>query len=322
MMSNNSSAHDTPAVSIVIVSWNTRDILDDCLNSIAAQTTLSHQVIVVDNASADGTADMVRENHPDVHLIENTENRGFAAANNQGLAVATGQKLLLINPDTVVLDNAIDVMCGWLDDHPDVGCVGCQVYRNEHTIQRTGFAELTPLNMAIVEFGLQRLASISNLFAQPEYSNWDRTTERDVDVVTGMFMLVPRQVFETVGFLDEDFFVYAEEADWCKRIRNAGWRCVVAPKARILHLDGGAKSTSQIKSRMFVQLQKSKMIYARKHHGSLGAAITRSVFVASSALRGALFGTLSLFGNNKEHSARRRLAAASLRYHLTGTEPE
>lgn len=264
---------------------------------------------------------MVRQNHPDVHLIENKENLGFAAANNQGFKVATGQKILLLNPDTVVLDNAIDVMSGWLDDHPDVGCVGCQVYRDEDTIQRTGFAELSPLNIAIVEFGLQRLAAKSDLCARPEYSNWDRMTEREVDVVTGMFMLVPRQVLETVGPLDDAFFVYAEEADWCKRIRNAGWRCVMAPKARILHLDGGAKSTSQIKSRMHVQLQKSKMIYVRKHHGRWGAAITRLTFVGSAMLRGGVFSLLSLFGDNKEHKARRRLAGASLRYHLTGSEP-
>lgn len=321
MKSLHNPAQGDPAVSIVIVNWNTRDILNECLTSISDQTTLSHEVIVVDNASTDGSADMVRNEHPDVHLIANEANNGFAAANNQGLAVATGQKLLLLNPDTIVMDHAIDVMSIWLDQHPDVGCVGCQVYQDEQTIQRTGFAEPSPLNLAIVEFGLQRLAKVSKRFATPEYSGWDRKTQRDVDVVSGMFMLVPRHVFDKVGPLDDAFFVYSEEADWCKRIRNAGWRCVFAPEARILHLDGGSKSTSQIKSRMFVQMQKSKMIYVRKHHGKGGAFVTRLVFLTSAALRGAIFGVLGLVRNNKEHKARTRLAKASIRYHLTGAEP-
>lgn len=321
MKSLHNPAQGVPAVSIVIVNWNTRDILDDCLKSIADQTTQSHEVIVVDNASSDGSAEMVRTEHPEVKLIANETNNGFAAANNQGLVVASGEKLLLLNPDTIVLDHAIDTMCAWLDDHPDVGCVGCQVYQDENTIQRTSFADPSPMNLAIVEFGLQRWASRFKLFSRPEYRSWDRRSERDVDVVSGMFMLVPRHVFEKVGLLDDAFFVYSEEADWCKRIRNSGWRCVFSPAARILHLDGGSKSTSQIKSRMFVQMQKSKMIYARKHHGKLGAFATRLLFICSSALRGSVFGLLGLISKNNEHKARLRLAAASIRYHLTGVEP-
>ncbi|UWQ16060.1 glycosyltransferase family 2 protein (plasmid) [Aliiroseovarius sp. M344] len=321
MKSLHNPAQDVPAVSIVIVNWNTRDILHDCLASIAAQTTLLHEVIVVDNASSDGSADMVRAQHPDVTLIANKTNKGFAAANNQGLVIARGEKLLLLNPDTIVLDHAIDTMCAWLEDHPDVGCVGCQVYQDEETIQRTSFAEPSPINLAIVEFGLQKWAPRVKRFAVPEYRLWDRRSERDVDVVSGMFMLVPRPVFEKVGLLDEAYFVYSEEADWCRRIRDAGWRCVFAPVARILHLDGGSKSTSQIKSRMFVQMQKSKMIYVQKHHGKLGVLVTRCIFVTSAALRGTVFGLLGVLGRNTEYQARVRLAGASIRYHLTGTEP-
>ena len=309
------------AVSIVIVNWNTRDILRDCLESITSQTTLPHEVIVVDNASTDGSAEMVRQSFPNVRLIANSGNNGFAAANNQGLEIAKGEKLLLLNPDTIVLDGAIDKMCAWLDRHPDVGCVGCQVLEDTDTIQRTCFADPGPLNLALVEFGLHRMAPRHALLGRPEYGNWDRDSERDVDVVSGMFMLVPRHVFETIGFLDEAFFVYSEEADWCRRIRNAGWRCIFAPEARILHLDGGSKSTAQIKSRMYVQMQKSKMIYVRKHYGWLGALCARTVFVSSAMLRGLVFGALSLRSANEQHRARLRLSRVSLRYHLTGREP-
>lgn len=309
------------AVSIVIVNWNTRDILRDCILSIGTQTTLPHEIIVVDNASSDGSVTMVKEEFPDVVLIANDENRGFAAANNQGLKAAIGQKLLLLNPDTIVLDHAIDRMAGWLDDNPDVGCVGCQVLEDETTIQRTCFADPGPLNLALVEFGLQRLSGRYRFLGQPEYSDWDRKSQRDVDVVSGMFMMLPRKVFQTVGLLDEAFFIYSEEADWCRRIRSFGWRCTFVPEARILHLDGGSKSTAQIRSPMHVQMQKSKMIYVRKHYGLIGAFAARSMFVLASLIRGSLFGLSGLIRTSPESRARVRLAGAALRYHMLGREP-
>jgi GT2 family glycosyltransferase len=309
------------AVSIVIVNWNTRDILRNCLDSVANQTTLPHEIIVVDNASIDGSVEMVQQAFPDVRLIANADNRGFAAANNQGLEIASGDKLLLLNPDTIILDGAIDVMCAWLDAHKYVGCVGCQVFEDRDTIQRTSFADPGPLNLALIEFGLYRMAPRHSLLGRPEYGDWDRDNERDVDVVSGMFMLVPRPVFEAVGFLDEAFFVYSEEADWCRRIRDAGWRCVFAPEARILHIEGGSKSTAQIKSRMYVQKQKSKMIYVRKHYGWFGALCARTVFVGSAVLRGSAFGLAGLTRSTPERKARLRLALAAIRFHLFGQEP-
>lgn len=317
MISSSHSTHTECAVSIVIVNWNTRDILRDCLISIARETQQPHEVIVVDNASSDGSADLVRDEFPDVRLIANDANRGFAAANNQGLEIARGDNLLLLNPDTIILNGAIDTMLDWLAQHPDVGCVGCQVLEDEDTIQRTCFADPGPGNLALSEFGLRRLSPQNRFLSHAEYGNWDRRSEREVDVVSGMFMLVPRRVFEAVGLLDEAFFVYSEEADWCRRIRDAGWRCVFAPEAQILHLDGGGKSTVQIRSRMFVQMQKSKMIYLRKHYGLSGALLGRMIFVGSSILRFALSAT----NQRDEAAARRRLARASLRYHLTRQEP-
>ncbi len=310
-----------PDISIIIVNWNTRDLLRGCLASIAAETRAHHEVIVVDNASHDGSARMVREEFPGVVLVANAGNRGFAAANNQGLAVARGRNLLLLNPDTVILDGAIDTMLGWLARHPEVGCVGCQVWEDADTIQQTCFADPGPLNLAIVTFGLLRLARWLPVLGRPWYAGWDRRSEREVDVVSGMFMLVPRAVLERVGPLDEAFFVYAEEADWCRRIREAGWRCVFAPEARILHLDGGSKSTAQIRSRMHVQMQKSHLIYARKHDGWPGYAAVKGMFVVSALLRLGFFGPLRLLRPDETTRARLRLSWAALRYHLAGREP-
>ncbi len=310
-----------PDVSVIIVNWNTRDMLADCIRSVQQQTVARAEVIVIDNCSADGSACMLRELFPEVVLIENRDNRGFAQANNQGLALARGDYLLLLNPDTIILNHAIDTMLDWLGHHPGVGAVGCQVLEAPGVIQRTCFADPGPLNQMIVELGLMRLARLTAWFGRPHYLDWDRRSERAVDVITGMFLLVPRAVVAKVGPLDPGFFVYAEEADWCRRIRSAGYACVYAPVAQIIHLDGGKKSTQQVKSKMFVQLQKSHIYYVRKHSGAFAARLITSVFVVSSALRLMLFGAVSLLRRDPLTLARIRLAKAALAYHLFGREP-
>lgn len=308
-------------ISIIIVSWNTRDILRDCLTSIAKQTHKTHEVIVVDNASTDGTAAMAQSEFPDVKLILNDENKGFAAANNQGLDISTGRHVLLLNPDTIILDNAIDVITEWVDQNPDSGCVGCQVFEDENTIQQTCFADPGLLSIFLVELGLHRLAPHSRLLGWPEYRYWDRKTQRDVDVVSGMFMFVPRSVLEKVGSLDDAFFIYVEEADWCRRIRNAGYRCIFLPIARIVHLEGGSKSTEQIKSKMYVQKQKSKVIYIRKHNGIIGFYVAKTIFCIAMLIRLTLFAPVDLVKNDIRAKAHVRLALASLVFHVLGREP-
>lgn len=310
-----------PDVSVIVVNWNTRDLLRNCLRSIITQTTVPHEIIVVDNASRDGSAEMVRAEFPDITLIANSENGGFAAANNQGLRISRGRTVLLLNPDTLILDGAIDRMLGWLDRHPGVGCVGCQVLEGPGVIQRTCFADPTLLNFVIVEFGLMRLAPWVSFFGRSWYTNWDRRSERQVDVVSGMFMLVPRTVMDQVGLLDEAFFVYGEESDWCRRIRKAGYPCVFTPEAQIVHLDGGSKSTSQIRSRMYVQMQKSHRVYTKKHSSALEYAVIRCLTMLTSALRLGVFSALRLVRSDENAKARVRLARASLAYHFTGKEP-
>lgn len=310
-----------PRVSVIVVNWNTRDMLRDCLASIRQQTESSHEVIVVDNASRDGSQDMVRGEFPAVQLVANTDNKGFAAANNQGIRISAGNYVLLLNPDTIVLDHAIDAMLGWMDQNPDVGCGGCQVFETETTIQQTCFADPNLMNQMIIELGGLRLARHLPALGRPWYLDWDRRSQREVDVVSGMFMLIPRHVLDATGLLDEAFFIYAEEADLCRRIRSAGWKCVFTPIARIIHRDGGSKSTAQIKSRMHVQMQKSHMIYVRKHGGATAAAALRVFLILTSLARLSISKVASLWNGNPETAARARLSLASLRYHLLGKEP-
>lgn len=316
-----SSVDPVPDVSVIIVNWNTRELLRNCLRSVLDQTAAQTEIIVIDNASRDGSAAMVAQDFPDVVLIANTDNRGFAGANNQGLAIARGAHVLLLNPDTIVLDHAIDKMLAWLATRPEVGCVGCQVLEAPGVIQQTSFADPGFWHLTLVEFGALKLARRLPALGFPWYAGWDRTTEKVVDVVSGMFMLVPRRVLEAVGPLDDAFFIYAEEADWCRRIRKAGWTCVFAPVAQIVHLDGGSKSTAQIKSRMFIQLQKSHLIYVRKHSGRIAWAATRAMYVLSAALRRTVFGLKSLVRRDETTLARIRLSQAALAYHLLGQEP-
>ena len=310
-------------VSVVIVSWNTRDILRGCLSSIFEETkNVSIEVFVVDNNSHDGSSDMVRAEFPRVKLVENELNRGFAAASNQGIQLASGRYTLLLNPDTIILEDAISRCVQYADHHPDVGVVGCQVLEEENRISNTGFSFPSPLNVFLALSGLSRVFPRSRLFGRPELGWWERDCEQDVDVVTGMFMLVRREAIAQVGIMDESYFVYSEEADWCYRFARAGWRRVFTPCARIVHVDGGRKSTSQVSIKMFVQMQKSSMIYHRKNLGIAAWASVKGIYIASNAIRMVLW--LGSSAINRDLNTRQKSAAAkaALRYHFLGVEPE
>jgi len=241
------------------------DILCDCLKSIYNQ---SHQVeceiIVVDNASSDGSTDMVRSEFSEVNLIENKTNRGFAAANNQGIAVARGRYILLLNSDTVIMDNAIEKAVAFAEDHPDAAVFGCRVLNPDRTLQRTCFMFPSVLNMVLSTSYLYKLFPQSQFFGREQMTWWDRNDVRQVDVATGCFMLVRREAIEKVGLMDERFFVYGEETDWCYRFKKAGWRILFTPDAQIIHL--GGQSSKQAAPAMTLQLRGSVLQFMRKHY--------------------------------------------------------
>jgi GT2 family glycosyltransferase len=312
----------TVDVSVIVVNWNTCANLRACLRSVVAETRdSSWELIVVDNASADGSAAMVRAEFPSVRLVENDTNRGFAAANNQGLALANGRFALLLNPDTVVLDGAIDRAVRAADVDPSIGVLGCQVLVREGEIQRTCFRFPSARSLLLVATGLDRLIPAGWLGGGPWMRDWDRKSVRDVEVVSGMFMLVRREAIERVGPMDEAYFVYAEEADWCFRLRRAGWRCVFTPAARILHDGGGGRSTSLVKVRMHVQLQKSVLVFLRKNRGRASWLAAKAIYVAAALARMALWGIAASVARRPGARERWTLGAAALRFHLTGREP-
>ncbi len=271
------SQTQSPDLSIIIVSWNVRDLLQACLHSIASQRHgLALEVIVVDGASADGSPAMVREAFPWVQLIACDENVGFPRGNNLGLAEANGRYLLLLNPDTEIKEDALPVMVNYLAQHQDVGLVGPQLLNNDGSVQSSR-RRFPTLITALFEstwlepFAPQRI--LRHYYAQ----DLPDDAAADVDWVTGACMLTRHEIFSTIGGLDEAYFMYSEELDWCHRIKDAGWRVVYYPAAQVLHHVG--KSSEQAVTARHINFQRAKLRYFQKFHSGTAVTILRTVLL-------------------------------------------
>lgn len=281
-------------LSVVILSWNVRDLLRQCLESIlnsqsssadeAGEATpaglLTTEIIVVDNASTDGSVDMVRAEFPGVRVIVNAVNRGYAGGNNDGIAAAAGRHVLILNPDTLVLGNALPAMVAYADAHSEVGALGPQLLNPDGSVQSSRRRFPTLVTALFESTWLQSLAPRGVL---NHYYLLDRADDatQEVDWLTGACLLVRRQVIQQVGGLDERFFMYSEELDWCRRIRQAGWQIVYLPSARVVHYV--AKSSDQVVAQRHIYFQSSKVRYFRKHHGELAGGLVRAALLAMYA---------------------------------------
>jgi len=264
--------------SIIIVNWNTKELLRDCLTSIFEHAgDIDYEVIVVDNASMDDSVEMLKNDFRNVVLIENTDNRGFAAANNQAMAVAKGRYVLLLNSDTVVLENCIANVVKFADANPKAGVVGCRVLNSDRTLQPTCFMFPSILNMLLSSTYLYKLFPKNRFFGRENMTWWDANNVREVDVVRGCFMLVRREAIEQVGVMDEQFFMYGEETDWCYRFKKKGWKVVFAPVGEIIHF-GGA-SSKIVKFEMIRQLRSSILLFMKKNRNRI-AYVTACLLVA------------------------------------------
>jgi GT2 family glycosyltransferase len=251
-------------VSILVVNWNTRELLRQCLQSIYRETrSITFEVIVVDNASSDGSAAMIESEFRQVRLIANLDNRGFAAANNQGIAIAAGRYILLLNSDTVVLEQAIDKSVAFADQFSDTAVTGCRVLNVDRSLQSSCFMFPSLLNFLLHATYLYRLFPRNRFFGREQMSWWDRNDSREVDVVTGCYMLVRRDAIDSVGPMDERFFMYAEETDWCYRFKAEGWKCRFTPDAEIIHVGGG--SAPKLGARRAQVTNQSFVKYMFKH---------------------------------------------------------
>lgn len=253
-------------VSIIIVSWNAKDFLLGCLQSLITEmSNYQTEIIVVDNASTDGSKKAVRQQFPFVKLICNETNIGFAKANNIGIMLSSGKYVCLINSDVTVKSGCIDLMCAYMDKHSTVGILGPRILNEDLSLQPSCM-EFPALGKSFYKaLGFHRISPRSIYFPGNSADGLRQDTPSSVDVLSGCFWMVRREALKQVGLLDENFFMYLEDVDWCKRFHEAGWKVVYFPHAEAIHYGGGSSSNSPV--RFFRELLRSRLLYWRKHHG-------------------------------------------------------
>ena len=267
-------------LSLVIVSWNTAELLNQCLTSIfASPPEGSFEVIVVDNASTDTSVQMVRERFSQVKVIDNQENLGFAGGNNQAIRQSQGRYVLLLNPDTAVKPEAFNHLIDFMDKNPNAGAVGPLTLNPDGTLQTSCY----PVPTLFREFW--RLCHLDAIYAYGIYcmENWDKSKVRKVDALLGACLLLRKTALDQVGLLDETYFIYSEEIDLCYRLQKAGWQLYWIPQARIVHY--GGQSTQQVVLEMFMQLYQGKLIFIRKHYGWFAGKIYKLILLIVALLR-------------------------------------
>ena len=252
-------------ISVIVVSWNVVGLLNVCLQTLKSDLSgIESEVFVIDNASADGSAEMVRREHSWVKLTANDSNRGFAAANNQALRQAKGDYVLLLNPDTEVIAGAIPQMLVFLDSHPEAGIVAPQLINADGSIQRSCRAFPTFAGMLYELLGLSKLFAGNKRFGKYKMLDFNHDELREVDQPEGACLLLPRRVIEKIGLLDEGFFMLFEEVDWCYRIKQAGYQIWFNPAARVIHHHG--QSIKQVKARMILSSHRGLFRFWHKHY--------------------------------------------------------
>ena len=308
-------------VSICIVNWNAADYLRSCLRSIVEQPWQSTwEIILVDNGSTDDSVAMVRQDFPQVsaRLIVNPANLGFAAATNQALAAAQGRYLLLLNNDTVVQPGAIDHLVAFADVHCTAGLVGCRLLNPDGSLQPSCRSFPSLWIMLCRALYLDKLLPDNRWTGANYLSYWPHDTVRTVDVASGCCLLMRRAVLEQIGPLDERFFFYFEETDWCRRAWQAGWKVYFTPEAQVVHF--GGRSSSRQSAKMSVLYLDSLIKYFRKHHGPLAAVAVRLLAVLETSLRLSYWTLRSLLCPKEQRHAARKVAQyrPALYWLLTG----
>jgi len=253
-------------VSVVIVNWNAKNHLINCLDSLAEnQDGYPQEIIVVDNASSDGSPEIVEKEYPHVKLIRNEDNLGFAKANNIGIEAGSGKYVALVNSDIVVLGDCIDTLVKFMDSNPSVGMAGPKILNPDHTLQVSCRHFPSIWNNLCQALGLNYLFPKSAFFSEPFMKYWSHNEVRKVDVVSGCFWMIRKEAIDKIGALDENFFIYGEDIDWCKRFHEAEWDVVFYPEAEAIHYGGASSATAPI--RFYLEMQRADLQYWRKHHG-------------------------------------------------------
>ena len=269
--------------SIIIVNWNTKDLLLNCLKSIKnREAKYEMEIIVVDNASTDGSPEAVKYQFPNVKLIVNNRNLGFAKGNNIGIEASLGRYVCLANSDIVIKEGCIEGMLRYMDAHTSIGILGPKLLNPDLTLQPSCKKFPTLWNNFCLAVGLTKIFLRSKLFCGEHMWFFPHDTVIRVEALVGAFLVVRREAIKQVGLLDENFFMYGEEIDWCKRFWNAGWEVVFYPEAEVVHY--GRASSSREPVRFFKESYRSKLKYWKKHR----SRVAQIGFVLITLLRQAI----------------------------------
>jgi GT2 family glycosyltransferase len=267
------------ALSIIILNWNTADLLADCLASVQAYAPPDTEVIVVDNASTDNSVEMVQTQFPHMTLITQTENVGFSKGNNIGLAAANGRYLLCLNPDTQLHPGAIEPLPTWMEENPQVGIAGPTLWNPDGSLQRS----TAPLPTLWIEFLRQTM--LYRLAPTRAQRQMFRNERQPVGVVTGAALCLRRACYAQIGGFDPQIFMFYEDTDLCKRAWDAGWEVWFAPTPGITHVKAAA-SNRFARARTLIESQKSAIYYFQKHHGRSAIFWLRLITLCGATMRG------------------------------------
>lgn len=272
-------------LSVIIVNYNVKAFLEQCLIAIdRASSGLNIEVFVVDNASVDGSQAMVRNKFPGVNLIENKTNVGFSTANNQAIGIAQGEYVLILNPDTLIQEDTLTVLKKYLDEHQDVGAVGCKLLNPDGSFQiasRRSFP--TPWVAFCRIVGLSRLFPKSRLFGQYNVTYLDPDSEAEVDVLSGSLMMLRKSVLDLVGYFDEEYFMYGEDIDLSYRIKKAGWKIIYNPSTKAIHYKGESSKKSEFS--IIARFYSTMLIFVRKHFEGRYSFLLRILLTAGIYVR-------------------------------------
>lgn len=255
-------------LSLVVVTYRSRDHILACLASIEADRgTLETEVLVLDNASDDGTADLVRREAPAVRVIETGGNLGYSKAVNRGLAASTGRAVLVLNPDCIVRPGALAALVAWLEAHPRCAVAAPRILNPDGTVEWSARSYPTALTFLFNRYSLLTRAWPGNPWSRRYLlSDWDHASARSVDWVSGAAMCVRREAAEQVGGMDEAFFMFNEDVDWCRRFTLAGWSVDYVPQAEVVHAIGASKG--RVADKVILERHRGMIHYFRKHHPS------------------------------------------------------
>ncbi len=311
-------------LSIIIVSYNTKNYLRECLHSLDRYREKKIEVFVVDNASNDGSPEMVAANFPWVALIRNQQNRGFAAANNQAIVRSAGRYVMLLNSDTIMLEGTPEKIISFMDQHPDIGVVGCKLLNTDGSLQPsiTSFPNLLKdtLNIALIGTVIRNtprarswLSRIGKIAGMSASRFDDHAVTKEIDFPRGACFNIRRAAMDQIGLLDENYFFADEELDWCYRIKQQGWKVYYFAEAAIIHHDHG--SIKGIMGKAFVQIRKSGLYFYQKHYGQLRTLILKILISSVLLVKCCNLSLCILFKESKrqERLARREIYWATIR---------